>query len=310
MSEFSLRQLEYFVAVVDEESVTDAARRLRVSPGAVSFAMKQLEDSLQVQLTLRVPGKGVGVTPAGRWAYAHARAVLERADDIRSVALAVRGELAGPLRVGCFTTLSPWLFPRIAAHFARAYPGIDLQLHEGVSSELQALLRAGELDVALLYRNHLGPGVVGEPVIPVRLQLALAPEHPLAELDEVPLAALEAEPAILLGVQPAIGHVEEILRAAGMHPNVRWRSTNVETIRSMVARGLGYTIIMGRPYGDRTYDGLPIVYRRIADEMPDNAVVVAVAQGTRPTAKVSALTEFCQREFRGEGRVDAGTGAL
>lgn len=302
MSDFTLRQLEFFVAVVEEGTITDAAHRLRVSPGGVSLAMSQLEGMLNVQLTLRHRGRGVAITPAGRWVYEQARAVMEGTEGIRSVAQVIRGELSGPLRVGCFSTLSPWLFPRIAAHFARNHPGIDMHLVEGASNDLQSQLKDGELDVVLLYKNHLLAGVTGVDIIPVRLQLAFAPSHRLAELDEVPLRELENEEAILLGVEPSTGHVEEILRQAGLRPMVRWRSTNVETIRSMVARGLGYTIIMGRPYGDYTYDGLPLVYRRIADDVPQNAVVVAYPEGTTPTAKVRTLVSFCTTEFSAEGQ--------
>ena len=302
MAEFTLRQLEYFAAVVEEQSVTAAARRLHVSPGGVSLALTELETCLKVQLTLRRRGKGVTVTPAGRWVYEHARVVLDRSADLSAVARVVRGELAGPLKVGCFSTLSPWLFPRIVAYFAEHHPGVDVHLVEEASAILQDRLREGELDVVLIYSNHLASGMTSEEIAPVRLQLAVSPAHRLATFDEVPLRELENETAILLGLQPATGHVEDILRSAGFEPEVRWRSTNVETIRSMVARGLGYTIIMGRPYGDRTYDGLPLAYRRIADEVPPNSVVIVYPEGTVPTGKVRTLTAFCRREFAQEGQ--------
>ncbi|MBR8642126.1 LysR family transcriptional regulator [Streptomyces tuirus] len=302
MGDFTLRQLEYFVAVVEAESVTAAAQRLHVSPGGVSLALKELETSLKVQLTLRRRGKGVAVTPAGRWVYEHAQALLARSADISAAARIVRGELTGPLRIGCFSTLSPWLFPRIAAHFAESHPGVDVQLVEDASAVLHDRMLRGELDVVLNYSNHLGPGIASAEIAPVRLVLAVAPSHRLAEFDEVPLRELKDETAILVALQPATSHVEDILRSAGFEPRVRWRSANVETIRSMVARGLGYTIIMGRPQGDRTYDGLPLAYRRIADDVPPNSVVVAYPEGTIPTAKVSTLIAFCRHEFGKEGR--------
>jgi DNA-binding transcriptional LysR family regulator len=82
-----------------------------------------------------------------------------------------------------------------------------------------------------------------------------------------------------------------------------WRSTNVETIRSMVARSLGYTIIMGRPSGDRTCEDLPLAYRRIADDVPPNSVVITYPEGTIPTAKVRTLIAFCRHEFAKEGQL-------
>ena len=301
MTEFTLRQLEYFAAVVAEGSVTDAARRLHVSPSGVSLALTELETCLKVQLTVRRRGKGVTVTPAGRWVYEHARAVLERSADIGAVVRVVRGELAGPLRIGCFTTLSPWMFPRVAAHFTEHHPGVDVGLVEGTSGELQERMRNGELDVAFMYANHLEPSIAAEEIAPVRVQLVVAPSHRLAAWEKVPLRELENEAAILLALPPVADHLEEILRSAGFEPDVRWRSTNVETIRAMVARGLGYTVIMGRPYGDHTYDGLPLAYRRIADDVPANHVVVAYPRGTVPTAKIRTLVAFCKDEFGSEG---------
>lgn len=313
MSQITLRQLEFFVAVVEEQSITMAAERLHVSPGGVSIALTELESSLKLQLTLRQRGRGVVVTPAGRWVYDHARSTLAGVETLQSAASIMRGELSGPLRIGCFTTLSPWLVPRILGYFTAHHPAIDIQLVEGTSAALQDKMKEGELDVALVYSNHLQSGITGTEIIPVRLQLAVATTHRLAALDEVPLSELEHEDAILLGVQPAMGHVEDLLRGAGIHPRVRWRSTNVETIRSMVARGLGYTIIMGRPYGDYTYDGLPLAYRRIADDIPRNAVVVSYPDGMRQTASMRELVDFCRNEFADEGNLkrqtyDSGAG--
>lgn len=295
-----MRQLEYFVVVVEEGSVTEAAHRLRVSPGGVSLSLSQLEETLDLQLTLRIRGRGVTLTPAGKWVYEEARQLLEQASRIRTAASSLRGDLVGPLRVGCFDTLSPWLMPRIAARFAAAHPGVDLQIVEGVSSTLQQGLRDGEIDVALIYKNHLQAGIVGTEILPVRLLVALPSGHRLAELNEIPLELLRDEDAILLGVQPALDHVQELMRQAGVTPRVKWRSTNVETIRAMVARGLGYSIIMGRPHSDFTYDGLPITYRRIADYVPPNAVVIAYPEGLNLTEKINTLIEFCQTEFKAD----------
>lgn len=309
MHDISLRQLEYFVAVVEERSVTEAAHRLRVSPGGISLALTQLESTLDIQLTLRVRGRGVSLTPAGRWVYREAVTLLEQTARISTAAQSLRGDLVGSLRLGCFVTLSPWLFPRIAAYFSETHPGVDLQLIEGISGDLQQQLKNGEIDAALLYENHLKPGIASTEILPVRLQIALSPTHRLAKEEEVALHDLGGEEAILLDVQPAISHVEDLMSRAGLRPNVKWRSTNVETIRSMVARGLGYSIIMGRPHSDFTYDGLPITYRKIADDIPRNAVVIAVPEGLELTEKISTLIAFCKKEFAAESTLSGDTGS-
>lgn len=290
----TLRQLQYFASVVEAGSVTEAARALHVSTGGVSLAITQLEGLLDVQLLRRTRGRGTEVTDVGRLVYEQARTVAGIVESIGELASTTRGEVAGTLRLGMFSTLSPWLFPRVAEHFSVHYPAVDLQLEEGASSALQAELLRGRLDAVLLYENHLEEGAVHERLAPVRLQVALSPRHPLAAEEAVELRRLRDEDAVLLSLRPAVDHVEEILRSADIEPRVRWRSANVETIRSLVARGLGYSIIMGRPHGDHTYDGLPVVYRPIADDIPANAIVLATAPGARRSARIDALSDFCR----------------
>lgn len=297
MFDLSVRQLEYFVAVAEEGSVTEAARRLYISPAGVSLAISQLEKNLDVQLTLRVRGKGVALTPAGRVLYKEVQNLAENFSRVKNITHALRGELIGPLRVGCFSTLSPWLIPTIVEHFQATYPAVTLDFVEGVTSDLVTKLQEGEIDVALIYKNHVEPGIDYTEIMPVRLQVALAPDHPLASYEEIQLSMLDNEVAILLGVQPSKEHVEEIMRAANVRPNVKWTSTNVETIRSMVARGLGYSIIMGRPHGETTYDGHAIVYKKIADQIESNAVVLAYPDGLKLNTKIQTLIDFCKQEF-------------
>jgi Transcriptional regulator len=300
MMRFTLRQLEAFVAVMELRSVSLAARRLRLTPGAVSLAISELEAAMAVQLIVRRRGKGAEPTPAGVAALDRARATLAEAQSLGDLGLSLAGELTGPLRIGCLATLSPWFVPPIIGHFVAHHAGVDVQFVESATGVLTERLRAGELDAALMYANHLASGIVGREIASARLQVVLPPDHRLAHRETVPLSELDGEPAILLGIEPSLSHVEDLVRRAGHAPLVRWRSTNPETIRAMVARGLGYTIIMGRPFGDRSIEGLPLVYRRIADPIPRNAVVVATPKGTRPHARLVALLDFCERHFAGD----------
>jgi DNA-binding transcriptional LysR family regulator len=131
----------------------------------------------------------------------------------------------------------------------------------------------------------------------VRLQVLLALDHPLAQGDEISLIDLADEPAALLALQPAQDLVETILRSAGFEPNIKWRSQNAETVRSLVGRGLAYSIMMTRPPNDRTHEGRPLAYRRISDDLPDNALVLGCPHGVDPSGKVRALIDFCRTMF-------------
>ncbi len=114
----------------------------------------------------------------------------------------------------------------------------------------------------------------------------------LHELTFVQFAQLKDEPAILLALKPAPDLVIAMIEEAGFRPNIRWRSRNLETIRSVVGRGLAYSVIMGRPIGGRSYRGDELVYKPIADDRPANAVHLVYAPGGLNNAKFRALRDF------------------
>lgn len=223
--------------------------------------------------------------------------MLSSARELESSAGAIRGELVGTLTIGCFDTLSPWLLPPVLDYFAERHPRVEVLVVEASSDELQRRLQGGELDAAFMYQLHVETDLECAQVAAVRLQMVLPADHRLAARDVVHFAELGDEPAVLLGLKPAPDLITAMMRAAGFTPNVRWRLRSVETIRSVVGRGLGYTVIMGRPSGDLTYDGHKLVYKRIADALPENSVQLVFPLGSLGNAKVRALRDFATSEL-------------
>lgn len=292
MSGFTLRQLEYLSGIAKTGSLAAAARELHITPGSLSAAVTDLERALGIKVLVRNRAKGAGLTPAGHQLIGNVHDILSAADDLTSAAGSIRGELVGSLRLGCFTALSPWMLPPVLDYFAKHHPGVDVQMHEDSSVQLQKMLHDGTLDACFMYRLHISTSVERVTVAPARLQIVLPSNHRLSARDSVRLAELGDEPAVLLALRPAADRVEEMTSAAGFHPNVRWRSASIETIRCIVGRGLGYSILMGRPYGDLTYEGQPLAYCRIEDELPENSIDLVYAPGATVSAKVRALIEF------------------
>lgn len=293
----TLRQLEIFLVVAEEGTLAAAAQRLHMTAGSLSVALSTLEKMLGVQLLVRRRAKGAALTVAGRELVENARQVLASAHALEASAGAIRGELVGTLTVGCFDTLSPWLVPPVLEYFAEHHPQVEILVSEASSDELQRRLQQGELDAAFMYQLHVGTDLERALVAAVRLQLVLPASHRLADRDEVHFAELGDEPAVLLGLKPAPDLIMGMMEAAGFTPNVRWRLRNVETIRSVVGRGLGYTVIMGRPSGDKTYDGHNLVYKRIADRLPENAVQLVFQSGSLGSAKIRALRDFATTQL-------------
>ena len=301
LSNITLRQMEYFIAIVEEGNLAGAAARLHVTSGTISTAISALEKELGVRVLTRIRAKGTTVSADGRALEPQIRDALSAIRSVETAAGSLRSELSGTLALGCFDTLAPWLLPPLLGHFAERHKSVTVEPMEAPSDILQQHVRAGRLDGAFVYHRHLDGDLDTETVMPVRLQVVLPADHRLAHRQSVKLAELADDPAILLGLHPAAETVRAIMADAGLEPNVRWELRNPDVIRSLVGRGLGYSVLMGRPQGDQAFDGAPLAYCRIADDMPTNSVELVFRRGRRTEAKVKELIRFATGELRRAG---------
>ncbi|WP_219414127.1 LysR family transcriptional regulator [Pseudonocardia nigra] len=298
MAEFTLRQLQYFVAVLDHGSVTAAARESNISQAAASMAIAQLERAVGVDLLVRTRAKKVVATAAGVELAARARRVLTEIGEIEGAVAGGFHEMRGALRVGCSSSLSPRIVPGLVAHFAARYPDVDVAFREGSAGDLQQEVLEGRLDVAFVYSLQADEGMDVVEIAPVRPRLMLAADHPLAGRAAVSFADVRDEWAILLDVPPTIERITAIMRASGVEPRLRWCSANMETIRSLVARGLGYSFVNSWPATDITFDRRRVAYVPVSDELPTNAIVAVLPPGARPPRRVVEAIRF-QRDTAG-----------
>ncbi|WP_084620715.1 LysR substrate-binding domain-containing protein [Agromyces italicus] len=289
MNGVTLRQLEYFVAAADAGTVSAAAERCSASQAAVSTALGELERSLGLQLLVRRPAKGVVLTRSGERMLPVARRILDDATELVQLAGAEHDEVAGPLRIACTVALSPRLLPSLAAAFSDRHPRVELDLADGLASEVQDLVRTGAADAALLYRRQLSPGFDARTIRSLAPYAVLPEAHPLAGADDVALAELADERLILVQAAGSRGVIEALIEEAGIVPRAGWAFTNPETVRAMVARGLGYSVFSGRPRGTQSFDGRHVAYVRVRDAVKPNDVVLALTHGQRRTARLDAL---------------------
>lgn len=292
MNSASLRQIEYFVAACDTGTVSAAALQCRVSQATVSAALNELERGIGVQLLVRRPSKGVMPTAAGQRMLPTARRMLQDAEALSDLAWQEVHEVAGPLRIACTVALSPRALPVIAHEFSERYPRVDLQLRDGLSSEVQRLLVDGEVDCVLLYRRQITGAFETSTVRTVRPYAVLAADHWGAELDEIALADLSEERLILVQPSGSGDVIQHLLHDAGITPRVGWSFVNPETVRAMVSRGLGYSVFSGKPKGTVTFDGRAVTYVPISDSVAPNEVVLAYATGFHTSARFRALEQL------------------
>ena len=296
MGVLNLRQVECFVRAVEAGTMTAAAEQLLVSQSAVSLAIAGLENTLGTQLLVRRRSQGLALTAAGRRFLPQAKELLAHAEDVRADAQSEGRELTGRLVVGCFRTAAPFVLPGLLETFAAAQPGVQLEFIEGPLPELERALKDGRCEVALVYDLDISAGIVCEPLYETEPYVLLAPDHPLAAGGRtLTVRELAEHDMVMLDVPPSSAYFHGVFAQAGVEPRVRFNVSSYELLRSLVARNLGYGLLISRPAADVSYEGRPLVARRIAGDPLAIDVSLAWVAGVRRTRRARAFAEHCSR---------------
>jgi DNA-binding transcriptional LysR family regulator len=298
MLRYSLRQLSYLVACIDEGSLVAAAARLHVSQPSISAAITKLETDLGVQLLVRHHAQGVTPTASARRLVRSARSLLAHAEDLERQARVAGGAVAGELSIASFVTLAPVYLPGLLAEIGTAYPDLDLHLAEGTQDQLVEGLRTARFECALLYDLDLPADLRLAPLAEVAPYVLLPRGHPLAAQADVALSDLAAEPLVLLDVAPSRRYFTGLLAAAGVEPRIAFSSPSLEMVRGLVGRGLGCSLLVTRPVGDTTYDGQPLEIRPVRGPVEPSRIAIATLTAVRPTRAMQAFEELAVAHFR------------
>jgi DNA-binding transcriptional LysR family regulator len=297
----TLTQLRYFVKAATYGSMTKAADELRIAQSAVSAAVSQLEHQIGTQLFIRQRARGLVLTTAGEEMLRDTRALLEHLDEVLDSASGQAGQIRGRIRIACFVTLTPFILPRLISELGSNHPDLEVEVVETQADDVRAVLRNGTAEVALTYDLGLGPGIDTEVLHIARPYVALARDHPLAASAELDLADLAAEPMVLLDLPDSRDYFEKILVDAGVKPRIHYRSASYETVRGMVARGHGFSILNQEPAHHGTYDGGEVVAVPIRGDAPGLPIVIARAHVVRVTARARAIEEAARTIFATDG---------
>jgi LysR family hydrogen peroxide-inducible transcriptional activator len=239
----TLRQLQYFVAVVDSGSFSKAALLCGVSQPSLSAAILQAEDALGLTVLDRST-RPVGTTPGGTLVLDRARAVLLASGDLLATARSQRNPLHGTLRLGVIPTIAPYALPAITLTLRAMLPELQVVWLEDRTPSIVAQLEGGQLDAALLALEADLGELTSVPVGWDPFVVAMAPADYRAELESVSAASLEAGPLLLL----QDGHClsDQTLQwcaRQGTGGSAGLRATSLATLTQMVASGAGVTLL-------------------------------------------------------------------
>jgi len=245
----TLTELKYIVAVARERHFGKAAEACYVSQPTLSVAVKKLEDELEIKLFERSASE-VTVTPLGEQIVQQAQTVLDQAARIKEIAKHGKDPLDGPLNLGVIYTIGPYLLPDLVRQVIARTPQMPLVLQENFTVKLLEMLRAGEIDCAIMAEPFPDTGLATAALYDEPFMAVVPAQHPLAERDAITSTELKSETMLLLGTGHCFrDHVLEVCpefaRFSSNAEGIRksFEGSSLETIKHMVASGIGVTLV-------------------------------------------------------------------
>ena len=293
----TLTELRYIVAVARERHFGRAAEACFVSQPTLSVAVKKLEEELGVAIFERGSGE-VALTPTGERIVAQAQRVLEEAAAIKEIAKQGKDPLAGPLHIGVIFTIGPYLLPRLVPLLHKRAPQMPLSIEENYTAVLAEKLKRGDIDVAIVALPFEEQGVVTRPVYDEAFVVAVPRDHPWAARKSIRADDLAKESLLLLGT----GHCfrDQVLNAcpalnrSSATPGTIQKTvegSSLETIRLMVASGLGLTVLPASAVPAKARAGDLLAYVPFTRPAPDRRVVLAWRKTFPRAQAVEALRQ-------------------
>ncbi|ADZ69150.1 LysR family transcriptional regulator [Polymorphum gilvum] len=285
----TLKQVRYFIAAAETGQISHAAMEMNISQSAVTAAIQGLETQLGVRLLERRP-TGVTMTAEGARFLNHARAIVAAVDDAVRSPLGEGARITGRVRLGVTYTVAGYFMARHYARFRRSYPGITLDMIELPRSAVEEALVDGQLDLSVMLTSNLSNHRVldHETLFRSRRRLWLPSDHPLLSAPAITLADVAQEPYIMLTVDEASETAGRYWERAGLQPETVFVTSSVEAVRSMVAAGMGLTILSDMVYRPWSLEGQRIELRTLVDSIPSMDVGLAWAR-ERPMQEAAAV---------------------
>lgn len=286
----TLNELRYIVAVAQELNFRRAAEKAYISQPALSLAIQKLEQELAVQIFER--GKNsISVTPTGQAIIEQAQRVLEEAERIREIALLGQSQLDSPLRIGVIHSVGPYLLPDLIPALKSIAPHMPLEVEENITENLESRLRKGKLDVIIIALPFGDASILTRPLYDEPFSVVVNIEHHWFARRSIHAQELTGEKVLLLDNGHCFSNqVIEACPELNRKGAEIQQGTSLETIRNMVASGLGITVLPASANSARYRSPLlkTIPFARPA---PSRRVALAWRKSFARTQVIDALTQ-------------------
>jgi LysR family hydrogen peroxide-inducible transcriptional activator len=239
----NIRDLRYFLAVVEQGHFGKAAKACHTSQPTLSMQIKKLEQTLGISLIER-DHKKIRITALGMEVAAHARSILSHYDQLLAYSKTVQDPAASPLHIGAFPTVGPYVLPVVIPTLHQHFPRLPLFFYEEKTADLLQQLHDGTLDAAILALPFLEKSLSWLILGDENFLLAVHSDHPWATKTQVALTELAGHTLLLLEEGHCLrDHLLDLCHVSGSHEYTNFRATSLETLRQMVLAGMGITLI-------------------------------------------------------------------
>ncbi|NOX70229.1 MAG: hydrogen peroxide-inducible genes activator [Gammaproteobacteria bacterium] len=277
----NLPELRYIVALASERHFGRAATTCHVTQPTLSVAVKKLEADLGVTLFER-SSHDVRVTEIGERVVAQAQRALEAIETVRIVAESASDQLAMPLRIGAIFTVGPYLYPQLIRNLREKAPKMPLIVEENLTAVLGEKLKRGELDVIVISLPYTESTILTLPLYEEQFVVLLPADHPLKRKKVLRPEHLEGESILMLGaghcfrdqvVAACPACAEKSIGAEGVVYTAE--GSSLETIRHMVASGMGITVLPNTAAESHLYTENQLIVRPFVKPAPSRKVALA-----------------------------------
>jgi LysR family transcriptional regulator, hydrogen peroxide-inducible genes activator len=293
-----LRQLQYVLQIAAEKNFSRAAEKLHIAQPSLSQQLSKLEKEIGV-LLFRRSTNSVELTHAGAVFVERAQMILDMANQLVKEMDDISHMRKGKLTVGSLPITGAHVLPLVLPTFRELYPEIEVSLVEDTTARLEALTASGQTDISLLSLPIADPNLAYEPVIEEEICLAVPPNHPLVEaykpskgskLTALNLGDLAGEPFIVLKRGQGFRQIAfDLCAQAGFEPNVVFESTNIETVQSLVAAGMGLAFVPHMVTRSKWSELVPVYFS--LDGHPTRSLVIAYRKDRYVTKAAEAFMQ-------------------
>jgi DNA-binding transcriptional LysR family regulator len=292
--DMNFRQLRYFLAAAEAESVSKATHEIAISPSAITSAIQALEYDLGVTLFVR-HAKGMQLTSDGHIFLLHARRILGAVADARRSIGGHSNQVKGEISLGVTRMVAGYYLADVLARFRRVFPEVTVRVIEDERAYLEHLLLNGELDIGLVLTSNLQDRQALEAEVLVRSpwRVWLPAGHPLLCSHALGIHELVPEPIIMFDMDELAETTTSFWESAGLQPNILLRTTSVEAVRSLVGRGVGVAMLPDMAFRTWSLEGDRLEARELASRAPTVDVGLVWRRGAPLSHLASNFLDIC-----------------